>query len=175
MPMLKLMSVCAAHGSCRFSTTWSQEAPGGAVAKLEVAEPAICSGMRRHRFRYGVRPWSRQIAEPIDNNGRFCSCRTSTQCSHVPEDGFAAIGAAHGHVAACRSSLHSAQLSHDSGGGCAVTSGRRMQQMIYDKVRGQGSRKRAEGLLPRIQPRCSAVLALRPYEPSLLTRLILRT
>ena len=116
MPMLKLMSVCAAHGSCRFSTTWSQEAPGGAVAKLEVAEPAICSGMRRHRFRYGVRPWSRQIAEPIDNKGWFCSCRTSTQCSHVPEDGFAAIGAAHGHVAACRSSLHSAQLSHDSGG-----------------------------------------------------------
>ena len=119
MPMLKLMSVCAAHGSCRFSTTWSQEAPGGAVAKLEVAEPAICSGMRRHRFRYGVRPWSRQIAEPIDNNGRFCGCRTSTPCSHVQGDCFAAIATAHGHIAACRSSwpsFHSAQPSRDSGG-----------------------------------------------------------
>lgn len=174
MPMLKLMSVCAAHGSCRFSTTWSQEAPGGTFAKLEVAEPAICSGMRRHRFRYGVRPWSQQIAESIDNKGWFCGCRISTQCSPVPGDGFAAIGAAHGHVAACRPSFHRAQLSHDSGG-CAVTNGRLIQQMIYGKVRGQGSRKRAEGLLPRIQPRCSAVLALRPYEPSLLTTLMLRT
>lgn len=174
MPMLELMSVCAAHGSCRFSTTWSQEAPGGAFAKLEVAEPAICSGMRPHRFRYGVRPWNQQIAESMDNNGTFCGCRISTQRSPVPGDGFATIGAAHGHVAACQSSLHSAQLSHDFGG-CAVTSGRRMQQMIYDKVRSQRSRKRAEGLLPRIQPRCSAVLAIRPYEPSLLTTLMLRT
>lgn len=147
---------------------------GGTFAKLKVAEPAICSGMRRHRFRYGVRPWSQQIAESIDNKGWFCGCRISTQCSHVPGDGFAAIGAAHGHVAACQSSLHSAQLSPGSGG-CAVTSGRRIQQVIHGKVRGQGSCKRAEGLLPRIQPRCSAVLALRPYEPSLLTTLMLRT
>ncbi len=160
MPMLKLMSVCAAHGGCWFSTTWSQEAPGGAVAKLEVAEPAICSGMRRHRFRYGVRPWSRQIAESIDNNGRFCGCRTSTRCSPVPGEGFAAIGATHGHIAACRSSwpsFHSAQPSRDSGG-CSVTSGRRIQQMICGKARSRGSRKRAEGLLPRNRPRCSAVL-----------------
>lgn len=147
---------------------------GGTFAKLKVAEPAICSGMRRHRFRYGVRPWSQQIAESIDNKGWFCGCRISTQCSHVPGDGFAAIGAAHGHVAACQSSFHSAQLSPGSGG-CAVTSGRRIQQVIHGKVRGQGSCKRAEGLLPRIQPRCSAVLALRPYEPSLLTTLMLRT
>ncbi len=160
MPMLKLMSVCAAHGGCWFSTTWSQEAPGGAVAKLEVAEPAICSGMRRHRFRYGVRPWSRQIAESIDNNGRFCGCRTSTRCSPVPGEGFAAIGATHGHIAACRSSrpsFHSAQPSHDSGG---LRSHERSSHTANDsrQVRGQGSRKRAEGLLPRNRPRCSAVL-----------------
>ena len=158
--MLKLMSVCAAHGGCWFSTTWSQEAPGGAVAKLEVAEPAICSGMRRHRFRYGVRPWSRQIAESIDNNGRFCGCRTSTRCSPVPGEGFAAIGATHGHIAACRSSrpsFHSAQPSHDSGG---LRSHERSSHTANDsrQVRGQGSRKRAEGLLPRNRPRCSAVL-----------------
>ncbi len=47
------------------------------VAKLEVAEPAICSGMRHHWLRYGVRPWSQQIAESIDNDDTFCGCRIS--------------------------------------------------------------------------------------------------
>ena len=60
-------------------------------------------------------------------------------------------------------------------GGCAVTSGRRIQQMIHGKSAVRAHAKELKADCRAIGLDVQRFLALRPYEPSLLTTLMLRT